>query len=352
MTGAAAVRPLVYFPIKKKANKVDTCANKPLVSLVVPFYNEQAALGIFFQHVTAVLADLPAYRFEIICVDDGSRDATARDLLLLAQTDPRIVVVELSRNYGKEAAVTAGLEASSGDAVVVLDADLQDPPELIVAMLAKWRAGADMVVAKREDRSSDTAFKRWTAKAFYRLHNRISNIQLPEDVGDYRLLGRKVVDAVMRLPERHRFMKGIFAWVGFNVATVTYTRPQRAAGVTKFSPWRLWTLAVDGIYSFSTAPLRALTVAGWICAGATLMYLMQVIIKTWLFGIDVPGYASLIVVQLFFGSLQLIAIGVMGNYIGRIYEEVKQRPLYIVRQVHRPAQAGAVTGEAGVREPH
>jgi glycosyltransferase involved in cell wall biosynthesis len=338
-----------YFLLKTLAvlPVLKSTSNSRFVSLVVPFYNEQEALHTFFDRIRTVLGGLHDYDFEIVCVDDGSRDGTVRDLLLCAQRDPRIVVVELSRNYGKEAAITAGLEAAKGDAAVVLDADLQDPPELIPEMLSKWREGDDMVVAKREDRSSDTLFKRWTAKIFYKLHNRISKVQLPENVGDFRLLSRGVIDAVMRLPERHRFMKGLFAWVGFRVGIVTYARPERAAGQTKFSPWRLCSLALDGIYSFSTVPLRALTIVGMVCAAGTLAYLLKVIVKTWIFGIDVPGYASLIVVQLFFGSLQLIAIGVTGNYIGRIYEEVKQRPLYIVRQVHRDSTQQSRVAKTG-----
>jgi glycosyltransferase involved in cell wall biosynthesis len=318
----------------------------PLVSLVIPFYNEEAAIQQFHDTVSAVLRTIPHIRFEIICVDDGSRDNTVRDLITLAHQDLRISVVELSRNYGKEAAVTAGLELAKGDAAIVLDADLQDPPELIPQMIEKWQAGADMVLAKRIDRSSDTRLKRWTAWGFYKVHNRISKIKLPEHVGDFRLLNRDVLDALQKLPERQRFMKGLFAWVGFVTDTVEYVRPERAAGTTKFSPWKLWKLALDGIYSFSTVPLRAWTYIGVTCALLTVAYAAKVLIKTWIYGIDVPGYASVIIAVLFFGSLQLITLGVMGDYIGRIYEEVKQRPVYIVRRVYQGSAAVRAEREA------
>lgn len=307
---------------------------KPLISLVVPFFNEEEAILPFHERVSTVLDALPSYHFEIICVDDGSRDNTVRDLVGLARLDKRIVVVELTRNYGKEAAMTAGLEHATGDAAIVMDADLQDPPELIGEMLAKWKEGADMVLAKRIDRSSDGSFKRWSAHWFYKLHNRASKVQLPENVGDFRLLSRDVLEALKELPERQRFMKGLFAWVGFKTAEVEYVRPVRAAGTTKFSPFKLVNLALDGFYSFSTLPIRMWTYIGAVCALLTLCYAGFIVIRTWVHGIDIPGYASLLVVSLFFGSFQLMSLGMLGQYISRIHEEVKQRPIYLVRKVH------------------
>jgi glycosyltransferase involved in cell wall biosynthesis len=243
-----------------------------------------------------------------------------------------VTVLEFSRNFGKEPAMTAGIDASSGDCVIPIDADLQDPPALIAEMLKKWQEGAEVVLAKRVDRSSDSYAKRTTAVMFYRLHNALSHLQIPETVGDYRLMDRVVVDALKQLPERQRFMKGLFAWVGFKTVTIEYSRDARLAGETKFSGWKLLNFAIEGITSFSLMPLKIWIYVGLAGALFAFLYATFIILRTLIFGIDLPGYASLLVVTLFFGSLQLISLGVIGEYIGRIYFESKQRPLYLIRK--------------------
>jgi polyisoprenyl-phosphate glycosyltransferase len=309
-----------------------SAAAKRLISIVVPFYNEESGVERFYAGLTPVLRSVPDVTFEIVCVDDGSRDDTLSRLLNLVERDTRITVVELSRNFGKEAALTAGIDASLGDAVLVIDADLQDPPEIIPAMIDEWQRGAEMVLARRVDRSADPMSKRMTAQLFYRLHNRIAHLTIPENVGDFRLIDRVAVNALSQLKERQRFMKGLFAWIGFKNATVDYTRQPRESGRTKFSGWKLWNFALEGITSFSTAPLKVWSYLGGIGAIATLSYAAFIIVRTLVQGVDVPGYASLLVAVLFFGSLQLITVGVLGEYIGRIYMETKQRPTYIVRR--------------------
>lgn len=307
-------------------------AQRPLVSIVTPFYNEGGGVKHFYQVMAQTMEKLPDFDFEIVCVDDGSRDNTLEQLIAISKTDTRVTVLEFSRNFGKEPAMTAGIDATSGDCVIPIDADLQDPPALIAEMLKKWQEGAEVVLAKRVDRSTDSYAKRTTALMFYRLHNTLSGLQIPENVGDFRLMDRVVVDALKQLPERQRFMKGLFAWVGFKTATVEYVRDARLVGDSKFSGWKLWNFAIEGITSFSLVPLKVWTYVGGIGALFAFCYAVLVIIKTLVFGIDVPGYASLLVVILFFGSLQLICLGVLGEYIGRIYFESKQRPLYLIRK--------------------
>jgi polyisoprenyl-phosphate glycosyltransferase len=246
----------------------------------------------------------------------------------------RFSVLELSRNFGKEAALSAGLDAATGDAVIPIDADLQDPPELIPALIAAWQKGADVVLPERRDRESETFLKRNTAKLFYRLHNWLSQVQIPANVGDFRLLDRSVLDALKQLPERQRFMKGLFAWVGFKTATVYYTREQRHVGSTKYSWSALVNLSLEGLTSFSTEPLRLCAYAGALTAAMALLYAGFILLRTLIEGVDVPGYASLLIAILFLGSLQLIGIGLLGEYVGRIYMEAKQRPTYLVRRVH------------------
>lgn len=307
----------------------------PVVSIVAPFYNEGEAVRLFYEAVTAVMDAVAGVRFEVVCVDDGSRDDTLAHLVAATRLDPRFIVVELSRNFGKEAALTAGIDAASGAAVIPIDADLQDPPSLIPTMIDAWRQGAEVVLARRTDRNSDSFLKRKTAEAFYRFHNKLSSVQIPENVGDFRLMDRSAVDALKRLPERQRFMKGLFAWVGFKTVVVDYARQPRSAGKTKFSGWKLWNFALEGITSFSTAPLKVWTYLGLIGALASITYIAFIVTRTLVYGIDVPGYASVLVAILFFGSLQLISVGVLGEYIGRIYVESKQRPTYLVRKCHR-----------------
>ena len=309
-------------------------AQRPLVSIVTPFYNEGEGVKHFYQVMAQTMEKLPDFDFEIVCVDDGSRDSTLEQLIAISKTDPRVTVLEFSRNFGKEPAMTAGIDVTSGDCVIPIDADLQDPPALITEMLKKWQEGAEVVLAKRVDRSTDSYAKRTTALMFYRLHNALSGLQIPENVGDYRLMDRVVVDALKQLPERQRFMKGLFAWVGFKTATVEYVRDARLVGDSKFSGWKLWNFAIEGITSFSLVPLKVWTYVGGIGALFAFCYAVFVVIKTLVFGIDVPGYASLLVVILFFGSLQLICLGVLGEYIGRIYFESKQRPLYLIRKTY------------------
>lgn len=303
-----------------------------LISVVVPFHNEAGGVEGFYRELRAVLEALAPHRFELVCVDDGSSDATLAELVALTERDPRVRVLELSRNFGKEAALTAGIDAARGDAVVAMDADLQDPPALIARLVEEWLRGADVVLARRSDRSSDSFLKRSTAGLFYRIHNRLSSVTMPENVGDFRLLDRVAVDALKSLPERQRFMKGLFAWIGFKTATVDYARRARASGETKFSGWRLWNFALEGITSFSTVPLRIWTYVGAFGALLTFLYALFIIVRTLMLGIDVPGYASLLVAVLFIGSLQLLSVGLLGEYIGRVYMETKQRPVYVVRR--------------------
>jgi glycosyltransferase involved in cell wall biosynthesis len=305
-----------------------------VVSLVVPFYNEGEGVEAFFESIGPTLAGIPDVSFEIVCIDDGSKDDTLARLLAAGRTDPRIKVIELSRNFGKEAALTAGLDAAAGDAVIPMDADLQDPPELIGPMIEKWRQGSDVVLARRVDRRSDSLTKRSSANLFYKIHNRVSNVDIPSNVGDFRLMNRASVNALKQLPERQRFMKGMFAWVGFRTQTIDYVRPTRATGTTKFTGWKLWNFALEGFTSFSSAPLRIWTYVGGVSTLLTLVYLLFIVTRTLIFGIDVPGYASLLTTILFFGSLQLLSVGILGEYIGRIYTESKQRPIYVVRQIY------------------
>ena len=308
---------------------------RPLVSIISPFYNEGLGVLKFKEAITNVLNSLPEYDFEIICIDDGSTDNTLSKLIAVAHHDHRFRIIELSRNFGKEAAMTAGIDEAKGNCIIPIDADLQDPPALIGKMLIEWQQGYEVVLAKRIDRSTDSFAKRKTAQLFYRLHNVVSNLQIPEDVGDFRLMDRVVVDALKKLPERQRFMKGLFAWVGFKSVTVEYVRNARSTGTTKFSGWRLWNFAIEGITSFSLVPLKVWTYIGLFGSLFAIFYATFIIIRTWIFGIDLPGYASLLVVMLFFGSLQLMSLGIIGEYIGRIYFESKQRPIYLIKKQHQ-----------------
>lgn len=308
---------------------------KKRISIVCPFYNEGPGVAAFYEAMTREISSLTDYDFEFVCVDDGSKDDTLVRVINLAEQDTRFRVLELSRNFGKEAALTAGLDAAVGDAVIPIDADLQDPPSLIGQLIRAWEeSGADVVLAKRKDRNSDSLAKRFSAAAFYDMHNWVSQIKIPANVGDCRLMTRVVVDALKQLPEKQRFMKGLFAWVGFKTATIEYTREKRFAGTSKFSGWRLWNFALEGITSFSSLPLRIWTYIGMIGALVTLGYGLFIVLRTLIQGVDVPGYASLLVSILFFGSLQLMGLGMLGEYVGRIYMESKHRPTYLVRKVY------------------
>jgi len=306
------------------------------LSVIVPVKDEEEAVAPFVARVTPVLDALfaggGAPAWEILFVDDGSTDATMAAIHAANRRDPRVRALSLSRNFGKEAALSAGLDFAAGKAVVPIDVDLQDPPEVIGAMLDKWREGYEVVYGVRRNRSTDSLPKRLTADLYYRAHNYLSSDKIPEHAGDFRLLDRSVVDVIRRMPERNRFMKGLFAWGGFRQAAVEYDRVPRAVGETKFRYWKLWTLALDGITSASTMPLRVWSYIGVVIAFFSLVYAVFVVVRTTLFGIDVPGYPSLMVAILFFGGLQLISLGVLGEYVGRILVEAKQRPLYVVRE--------------------
>ncbi len=305
--------------------------NGPTLSIICPMRDEEESVEPFFEKLVPVLESL-GEEFEIICINDGSQDNTLERLLQARSKDHRIRVLDLSRNFGKEAALTSGLDQARGKAVIPIDADLQDPPELIREMVRMWRQGFEVVLAQRTDRSSDGFIKRKTAEWFYRLHNSISEPAIIPNVGDFRLMDRRVVEALKTLPERSRFMKGVFAWVGFRHAVIPYTREKRKTGRSKFSSWRLWNFALDGITSFSTVPLRIWTYMGAAIAAVSFSYGAFIVARTLLYGRDMPGYASLITVVLFLGGVQLIGLGVLGEYLGRIHNETKGRPIYIIRE--------------------
>ncbi|CTQ56543.1 hypothetical protein LP7551_05103 [Roseibium album] len=304
----------------------------PLLSVIVPVFNEEDVI-VHFLEATRPVLDETGLKYEYVFIDDGSRDKTA-DILsdeLKAGLPGRLL--GLSRNFGKEAALSAGLEAAKGDIAVIIDADLQDPPELILQMLDGWRAGYDVVYGLRVDRSSDTLVKRSTANLFYRLFNSLANIDMPANAGDYRLIDRAVVDALLKLPERNRFMKGLFAWVGFPAMALPYERPPRKAGTGKFNYWKLWNFALDGLTAFTTLPLRVWFYGGALVSLAAFAYAIYLTLRVLVAGIDVPGYASLMVALLFFSGVQLLSIGMIGEYIARLFNEAKQRPVYILQDV-------------------
>jgi len=299
------------------------------ISIVCPFFNEENMVDLFMKEITAVVNELNK-PFEVVCVNDGSTDNTLAKLLQAKEDYPNMRIINFSRNFGKEAALTAGLDYAKGEMIIPIDADLQDPPELIKDFISYREKGYDVVVAKRVDRSNDSFAKKITAQLFYKFHNKIAQTKIPDNVGDYRLITRKVLNAIQKLPENQRFMKGIFAWVGFRTATVEYKRDNRKAGKTSFNGWKLWNFALDGITSFSNIPLRIWLYIGTFISFLTFLYGSFIIVRTLVWGVDVPGYASLLTVILFLGGIQLIGIGALGEYIGRIYMESKRRPLYIV----------------------
>lgn len=317
-----AARPPVATATRSRVGK--------LLSLVIPMHNEVEVLDLLFERLDAALSPLNV-AWEVVCVDDGSKDETLPRLRAHAADDSRFRVVELARNFGKEAALTAGLDRSAGDMIVPLDADLQDPPELIAEFLLLWEQGYDVVYGIRTDRSSDTAAKRWTANIFYKVFNALSDYPIPPSTGDFRLMDRAVIEALKGLEERNRFNKGLFAWVGFRQIGVPYVRPPRAAGDSSWGSPALWRLAIDGITSFSTAPLRVWSTVGFFAALVAFTTGVGLILRVALYGREVPGYASLMVALLFCFALQMIAFGVMGEYMGRMYMEVKRRPVYITR---------------------
>lgn len=320
----------------------DVEVTRQLISLLVTLYDEADNVDVLLAALEQVARGLDV-DVEVVAVNDGSRDGTLAALQAYRPTAFSLVVVDLSRNFGKEAALTAGLSYVQGDAVIPLDADLQDPPELIPDLIAHWRAGFEVVLARRSDRSADGFLKRTSAHSFYRVINGLSDVAIPEDVGDFRLMDRAVVEVLRGLPESRRFMKGLFAWAGFRTTVVDYVRPARAAGESKFNGWRLWNLALEGVTSFSTFPLRVWTYVGFVIAALSFLYGTFIVLRTLIWGVDVPGYASLLVVVLFLGGVQLIGLGIMGEYLGRSYMEAKRRPPFVVRAVTRDGERVALT---------
>ncbi len=305
----------------------------PLLSLVVPVFNEEESINLFLDTVIPLL-EQASLRFELVFINDGSRDDTFARLFDRGRRDRRIRIVNLSRNFGKEAALTAGIDHAKGDILIPMDIDLQDPPELIQPFIARWREGYDIVYGVRTARLTDTRAKRMSAGWFYRIFNSMSPVRIPPNVGDFRLVDRRAVEVLRQLPERNRFMKGLFAWVGFNSIGVPYERPQRAAGTTKFNFWRLWNFALDGVVSFSTAPLRAWFYVGVVIAAVAVLYALFIVTRVLILGIDTPGYASLLIAVLLMGAIQLLSLGIIGEYLGRLFLEVKGRPIYVVEGVY------------------
>ncbi|MBF8177721.1 glycosyltransferase family 2 protein [Herminiimonas contaminans] len=305
------------------------------LTVVVPLFNEESVLPLFHARLESVLESIQ-HDWEIIYVDDGSTDQSPLILQQIKAANARVGVARFTRNFGKEEAMSAGLSLASGDAVIIIDADLQDPPELIPAMLDAWLAGADIVNMRRLQRSGESWFKKATAHAFYRVINRLSEVPVPEDVGDFRLLSRRAVDALNLLEERNRFMKGLFAWIGYRNVTLDYNRDARVAGKSKWQYWRLWNFALEGITGFSVAPLKIATYLGLACAGITFIYAAYFFLKTLLVGESVKGFPTLIVTVMILGGLQLMAIGIIGEYLGRLFVESKRRPLYLLEEYDAP----------------
>lgn len=308
-------------------------AATPVISVIIPMFNEASNLDALFRRLVPTVEGLRV-PYEIICIDDGSRDDTLARLVAMRERYPAIKVVALSRNFGKEIALTAGLQHANGRAAIPIDADLQHPPEIIPKLVEKWREGFEVVYAVRRSRGTEPLARRVSAGGFYWIFKRLSDVPIPKDAGDYRLLDRQVVDAINSMPERSRFMKGIFAWVGFRQTGVSYDVEPRREGASGWSIRRLFHFAVDGLTSFSNFPLIAWGYVGAVIASASLVMGAYFMLRTMIYGVDVPGYASLIVAVLFFGGVQLLTLGIIGSYVGRIFQEVKRRPLYLVRETH------------------
>lgn len=302
------------------------------ITILIPCYNEEKSLDILYARLLEVIADLPNYQFQILFVNDGSKDNTLTIMKELHEKDASVSYLSLSRNFGKENAMLAGLDYAEGDAVILMDADLQDPPELIPQMLQEWEKGYDDVYARRRSRAGETWFKKVTAHWYYRILQKFADINIPADVGDFRLLDRQAVDALCSLRERQRYTKGLFSWIGYNKKELLFDRDPRAAGNSKMSFIKLFGLAVDGITSFSVAPLRLASILGLVISTIAFVYLLFVIVKTLLFGDPVAGYPSMISIILFIGGIQLIVLGIIGEYVGRIFYEAKGRPDYLVSE--------------------
>jgi polyisoprenyl-phosphate glycosyltransferase len=311
----------------------DLSSNK-ILSIVAPAYNESASLDEFYSRLIGATKDLDL-QLEIIYVNDGSQDDTLELMCNQRCNDPRITIIDLSRNFGKEIALTAGLDHALGDAVVVIDTDLQDPPELISELVAKWLEGSDVVNAKRIKRKGESWFKKLTSYIYYRFLYQLSEINIPKDTGDFRLLSRNALDALLKLREKHRYMKGLFAWVGYSQTEITYERDERYAGKTKWSYWNLVNLAFEGLTSFSVLPLRIASMIGVLSAFIAIVFGTVIIFKKFIYGDPVAGYPSLVVLITFIGGIQLLALGVIGEYLGRVFNETKNRPLYIVKEMQK-----------------
>lgn len=305
---------------------------QPDLSIIVSMYNEEESLEAFFATIERELKALKNYSYELVCIDDGSTDATFEILEKKAAQDAKVRIIKFSRNFGKEYGMMAGLKFCKGRAAIPIDVDLQDPPALIADFVKKWEEGYDMVYGIRNDRQSDTFFKRWTAKLFYKTYNLMTKSPIPYNAGDYRLIDRKVINAILSLKERNVFMKGVFGWTGFKSCGIKYVRQKRCAGESKWNYWKLWNFALDGITASTTFPLRVWTYLGSILSATGMLYALYIIVRTIVRGTDVPGYASLLVFILLLGGVQMIILGILGEYIGRIFIEVKNRPLYIVEK--------------------
>jgi polyisoprenyl-phosphate glycosyltransferase len=319
------------------------------IAVLIPVYNEEECLPETHRRLSALFEQLDA-ECEMLFVNDGSSDGSLKVLEQLAEQDPRVSYINLSRNFGKESAMSAGIDHVDADAVIIIDADLQDPPELIPQMLELWRQGYDTVYGQRTEREGESAVKKLTARYFYSVIKRISHISIPQDTGDFRLLSRRAVMALRQLPESNRFMKGLFAWIGYPQIALPYRRDARHTGTSKFNYWRLWNFALDGITSFTTLPLRVASYLGSLIAFGAIVYGLVIITKTLIFGDPVPGFPSLMTVVLFLGGMQLLFLGVLGEYLGRMFDETKKRPLYLIEKFHRGASIKDGPQEAHVNQ--
>lgn len=305
--------------------------NKKIISILVPCYNEEVVLNQFYQRLSQVITNIPQYDFQFMFINDGSKDQTLDIMRELHEKDSRVSYVNLSRNFGKEIAMIAGIDYLTGDAAIIMDADLQDPPELILEMISWWEKGYQDVSAKRRSRAGESFFKKWSSHAFYTILQKMSSVPMQRDVGDFRLLDKQCLNALRLMRESQRYTKGLFSWIGFEKKEVLFDRDARAAGKTKWNYWKLLNLAIEGITSFTIAPLRASTFVGCILAFIALLYMLFIVLRTLICGEDVPGYPSLVSTILFIGGIQLFFLGIIGEYLGRVFNESKFRPLYLVK---------------------
>lgn len=310
---------------------LDKQIDRRLVSILVPCYNEEAVLHEFYRRTVQVIDDMPQYDFQFMFINDGSKDRTLDIMRELHEKDGRVSYVNLSRNFGKEIAMIAGIDYLTGDAAIIMDADLQDPPELIPEMISWWEKGYQDVSAKRRSRAGESFFKKWSSHAFYTILQKMSSVPMQRDVGDFRLLDKQCLNALRLMRESQRYTKGLFSWIGFEKKEVLFDRDARAAGKTKWNYWKLLNLAIEGITSFTIAPLRASAFVGCILAFIALLYMLFIVLRTLICGEDVPGYPSLVSIILFIGGIQLFFLGIIGEYLGRVFNESKFRPLYLVK---------------------